>query len=246
MIATTRDPARAEALVREGIEAWVSPSITADFIREHVTPRSLVLATFPPDGETDARVTSSLPDECSSVYVSTTGVYGDRTGRIDSTTPVAPNSEKAVARLDAERLWRSRGAVVLRAAGIYGPGRGLHQRLSAGTFKLTEGGHNVVSRIHVEDLAALCLAALERGERALTFPVADDAPVPQIEVVRWLVARLGVAMPPSVSASEAVESLRHDRSVDGREAQVAFGVKLRHPTWREGFEACLAADGITA
>lgn len=246
VIATTRDPARAAALSREGIEAWASPVITAEFIRERVTADAHVLATIPPDGETDARVTGALPATCRSVYVSTTGVYGDRTGRIDSQTPVEPSTEKAIARLEAERLWRARGAVVLRAAGIYGPGRGLHRRVAEGTFKVTEGGHNVVSRIHVEDLATLCLAALERGVRGATFPVADDAPVPQIEVVRWLVARLGVAMPGSVRASEAAETLRHDRSIDGRDAQAALGVTLRYPTWREGFEACLVADGIIA
>lgn len=243
VIATTRHPAHAEALAREGITAHASPTISEGFIRAHVRARSRVLVTFPPDGESDARVAALLPDRCRCVYVSTTGVYGDRRGRIDAGTPVDLATEKAASRFAAEESWRARGAVVLRAAGIYGPWRGLHRRVAAGTFRLTEGGGGVVSRIHVEDLATLCLAALDRGVPGATYPVADDAPVPQVEAARWLVARLGVAMPGSVSASEAPETLRHDRSVDGREAQAALGVTLRFPSWREGFEHCLAVEG---
>lgn len=245
VIATTRHDARAAELAHEGIEAHVAESITEAFVRDHAGGGAHVLVTFPPDGETDARVSSALPDGCRVVYVSTTGVYGDRRGRIDVTTPVDAATEKAAARIAAEEHWRARGAVVLRAAGIYGPWRGLHRRVAAGTFRLTEGGHGVVSRIHVEDLAALCLAGLAKGVAGATFPVADDAPVPQVEVVRWLAERLGVAMPGSVAAQDAPETLRHDRSVEGRDAQLALGVTLRFPSWREGFEHCLAVERAT-
>lgn len=246
VIATTRDPAKAEALAREGIDARAVPELTEAVVRALVHDGAQVLATFPPDGATDARVAGALPDGCRSVYVSTTGVYGERRGVIDGDTPVDPSTEKAVMRLAAEASWRARGAVVLRAAGIYGPHRGLHRRVAAGTFRITEGGDNVVSRVHVDDLARLCLAALARGEPGAVFPVADDAPVPQREVVRWLVARLGVPMPPSVSLGEAVETLRHDRSVDSRPVKAALGVALLYPSWREGFAQCLEVEALSA
>ena len=74
---------------------------------------------------------------------------------------------------------------VLRAAGIYGPWRGLHRRVLEGRHALPDGGHRVVSRVHVDDLAALMDACLARGLRGATFVVADECPVPQREAVAW-------------------------------------------------------------
>ena len=54
------------------------------------------------------------------VYVSTSGVYGDCAGeRVDESRPLAPQTERAKRRLDAERqlaLWcNARGAALVRA-----------------------------------------------------------------------------------------------------------------------------------
>ncbi|MDB6086879.1 MAG: nucleoside-diphosphate-sugar epimerase, partial [Gammaproteobacteria bacterium] len=64
------------------------------------------------------------------VYLSTTGVYGDRSGAaVDEDTPPAPNTKRALRRLAAEntlREWAGSHAVswcILRVPGIYGPGR---------------------------------------------------------------------------------------------------------------------------
>lgn len=242
VVATTRDPARAASLRQMGVDARALPALDGDAVRAMVADGARVLVTFPPDGRTDALVADRLPAGTRVAYVSTTGVYGARRGVIDETTPVDGDSPRAALRLEAEGRWRAAGAVVLRAAGIYGPGRGLHRRLREGTFRLPDDATKVVSRVHVVDLAALCLAALDRGLRDVAFPVADDAPVPQAEVVRWLVARMGVAPPPTVAIGDAPETLRHDRSVDNRAVKAALGVALRFPTYREGFEDCLAHE----
>ncbi len=123
-------------------------------------------------------------------------------------------------------------------AGIYGPGRGLHQRVAAGTPKLADGGHNRISRIHVDDLGAAIRVALERGEPGSVLCVADDAPVPQLEVVRWLCERLGVPLPPSVPASDVPVTLRGDRAVRNERLK-ALGWSPRYPGYREGFAAAL-------
>jgi nucleoside-diphosphate-sugar epimerase len=115
----------------------------------------------------------------------------------------------------------------------------LHVRLAKGEHKVAGGGRNVVSRIHVEDLARLALGALERAQAGSTFVVADDAPVAQAEVIGWLCARMGVAAPNEVPREALPPTLQHDRAVDGRRIQRALGVTLRYPTYREGFGACL-------
>jgi nucleoside-diphosphate-sugar epimerase len=74
----------------------------------------------------------SHPDRL--VYVSTTGVYGNRGGaRVEETSTVAPKNERAYRRLDAERRVRAAGGCVLRVPGIYARDRLPLARLRAGT-----------------------------------------------------------------------------------------------------------------
>jgi nucleoside-diphosphate-sugar epimerase len=242
VLGTTRSPDRAAALAALGVDARLVSRLDAPLIRSLVHQGTYVLVTFPPDLPTDDSVSSALGRARAIVYISSTGVYGDASGRIDEETPVDPREPRAKARLDAEGKYRAAGAIVLRAAAIYGPGRGLHVRLRRGEHKVSGGGRSVVSRIHVEDLARLALAALDCGPAGEIFAVADDAPVPQAEVIEWLCARLSVAPPAEVPLASLPETLRHDRAIDGRKIQRALGVSLRHPTYREGFAALLDAE----
>jgi nucleoside-diphosphate-sugar epimerase len=167
---------------------------------------------------------------------------------VDDETPVAPpaaRDARIARRIAAEDAWRAAGASVLRAPAIYGPESGLHRRLLAGEHRVTEDGARRVSRIHVDDLAALTLAALARSRRAgpSTYVVGDHAPAPQHEVVGWLCARMGLPLPPSVPAAAAAPTLRADRAVDPSRALRELGVALRYPTYREGFAQILASAG---
>jgi len=49
---------------------------------------------------------------------------------------------------------------VLRPAAIYGPGRGAHESIRIGRWRIAGDGSNYTSRIHVDDLAALAAAAV--------------------------------------------------------------------------------------
>lgn len=246
VLGTTRSGERAAALAALGMglgfEPRVTPRLDAAAVAALVPAGAEVLITFPPDGVTDALIAPALVAAKSIVYVSSTAVYGDAAGAIDERVAVDPSAPRAGPRLAAEALYRAQGGLILRAAAIYGPGRGLHVRLARGEHRLAGDGHAVVSRLHVTDLARLALAALDRGERGAIFNAADAAPVPQIEVITWLTARLGVPLPPSVPASSLHETLRHDRAVDGSLARRVLGVELLYPSYREGFAACLAAD----
>ena len=140
------------------------------------------------------------------------------------------------------------GATVLRAAGIYGPGRGLHRRIKEGNFHVPGTGENVVSRIHVVDLAAIVLGAMIAPPavvRGKVFVVADDTPVPQIEAIRWLCERLQVPVPAALPIDQVAPTLRHDRAVDNARIKSALSMALKFPSYREGFAACLAAEEIS-
>jgi nucleoside-diphosphate-sugar epimerase len=243
VVGTVRTADDARALESLGVEAHAVGSLAADAVRDLVRGGDLVVA-YPPDGATDARLTAVDLRARRIVYVSSTGVYGDARGDVDEATPEAPDAARGRARLEAESRWRSRGAIAIRAAGIYGPGRGIHQRLANAAFRIPGDGANTVSRIHVDDLAALIECALARAKPGSVYVAADDAPVPQIEAVRFVCALLGIAEPPHVAIEDASETLRHDRHVRNARAKRDLGWVLRYPSYREGFRAVMEADGL--
>src|SRR6185312_7813217 len=105
------------------------------------------------------------------VLVSSTAVYADTEGTwIDETTPADPPTDTSVVLREAEELLAARApqGVVLRLAGIYGPGR---TRLvdKARTGAAEPGGDRFTNRIHRDDAAA-AIVHLATG-------VADPAPV---------------------------------------------------------------------
>jgi len=232
LLTTVRSAERARALESDGFAVLAAAQLD-EAIAAHVSADSHVVVAFPPDGQSDARVAPALAGARAVTYISSTGVYGDRTGMIDDTTPLPePPSERARRILLAEACYREIGATVLRCPGIYGATRGLHMRILRGEHRIPGDGSRTLSRIHVEDLAALALAAASK--RAETYVVGDLEPAPHIEVVRFVCEQYGVALPPSVPWESVHESLRADRAVDGSRALRELAVTLRYPSYREG------------
>lgn len=229
---STRSGERARALERDGFEALVAPPLDERFAAL-VEPGDHVVVCFPPDGTTDATLAPALTGAGASTYLSTTGVYEGHRGHVDASTPVAEApSPRIAARLDAERHYLAAGAVILRCPGIYGPDRGLHRRVIEGKHRIPGDGSRYLSRIHVDDLAALALASSRLSGEVLV--VGDREPAPHGEVVRWIAAHHGVDVPPCVPLEEVHETLRADRRVDPSEALRVLGVELRYPSYREG------------
>ncbi len=176
------------------------------------------------------------------VYLSTTGVYGGAR-EVNAATATAPDTDRTRLRLAAERAvaagpW---SWMVLRPAAIYGPGRGVHVAMAAGRYRLAGEGDNFVSRVYVDDLAAIAEAAL-RSDATGAFPVADDEPARARDVAAFCARLLGLPMPPSAPPESLHETLRSDRRVDGSAVRELLGVRLRHPGYREGIEASLREE----
>jgi nucleoside-diphosphate-sugar epimerase len=242
VLVTVRSPERASLLEREGFTVCRAPALDGS-IAEHVAPTTHVVVAFPPDGTTDASIAPALESARAITYVSSTGVYGERTGAIDDATSLPTQASPRAARiLEAEQHYRALGATILRCPGIYGPTRGLHVRILRGEHRIPGDGSRTLSRIHVEDLASFALASEHaRGE---TFVVGDLAPAPHLEVVRYVCEAYGVPLPPSVPWDEVHETLRADRAVDATRALRVLGVTLRFPSYREGMAP--GATGLRA
>jgi len=178
------------------------------------------LAPPPPRGDTDPRVTAvcaalrgpNRPRKV--VYISTTAVYGDCGGRwIDENAPLRPGTARGRRRLDAERQWFRWGdsegvpVVVLRVPGIYGPGRLPVDRLRKGLPVLAEQESPFTNRIHADDLARVCLLAMQRGRGGEAYNVSDGHPTSMADYFNRIADALGMPRPPVVDRATAEREL---------------------------------------
>jgi nucleoside-diphosphate-sugar epimerase len=207
-----------------------------------------VLYTCPPDGPGDQRLRrflSALPHPPARfVYISTTGVYGNCRGAVvTEETPVNPDNRMSRPRADAENLlatWASETGcelLILRVPGIYGPGRLGVERIRAGEAYLVETDANPGNRIHVDDLAACCEAALAEKTPAGIYNVGDG----DHRTATWFaeeVARQGALPEPrKISRGEAAKEfspmrlafLASSRIVDTTKMREVLGVVPRSP-----------------
>ncbi|MEO8052886.1 MAG: NAD(P)-binding domain-containing protein [Acidobacteriota bacterium] len=232
--ATTRTPAKLASLNQLGVRV-----ITLDDLAAHLHPGVLVLHSIPPSGPADLLdPLGTAPGRV--VYLSTTGVYGSAT-LVDASTPVDPQSDRARPRLAAEERvaagpWSS---LILRPAAIYGPGRGVQESLPRGAYYSSD---NYVSRIHVEDLAAHCEAAL-LSDLAGAFPVADEEPCTTREIAEFCARLLHLPSVPQRAAGAKVRTTSN-RRVDGSAIRRALGITLAYPSYRTGIPASLITPSV--
>lgn len=177
------------------------------------------------------------------VYISSTGVYGEQTNVNEETAPY-PNDERGRLRLAAEaQIADGPGkTLILRAAAIYGPGRGVHTAIREGRMPRSSGS-GMVSRIHVDDLAALAEAGLFSDLEG-AFPVADDAPCSSDEIAAWCREYLGLPLFGIRPSQAWREPAIAGRRVDGRKVRQLLGVTLKYPAWEAGLQASLAAEAV--
>jgi len=221
------------------------------------------LAPPPARGRTDPRLGNLLEALASSgqprriVYLSTTGVYGDCGGDwVDETRPPRPEVERARRRWNAEqrlRVWHAAGhgeLVILRVAGIYGPGKLPLQRLRQGLPMVSAADSPWTNRIHADDLVSVCLAAMERGRDGAVYNVSDGHPGTMRDYFDRVADLAGLPRPPLVSLEEAggrlsaglLSYLRESRRLDNRRMLEELGVRLRYPDLEAGLPASLDGE----
>jgi nucleoside-diphosphate-sugar epimerase len=171
------------------------------------------------------------------IYISSTGVYGEQVD-VDETTAPQPFGEKSGARYEEEQwllegAWRS---LIVRPAAIYGPGRGVHERIREG--KLPRGaGSGVVSRIHVDDLAAILEAGIFSDLEG-AWPLADECPCSSEEIAAFCARLLHLNLEKAPLTTFPVAG----RRVDGRKIRELLGVELLYPDYESGILASLSCS----
>ncbi len=127
-------------------------------------------------------------------------------------------------------------AIVLRLAGLYGPGRFLTriEQLQRGE-PLSGNPAAWLNLIHVDDAVQAVLAAEQRGHCGETYLVCDDRPLPRIEYYSALAARVG-APPPRFAelAADAPERQQLNKRCVNRRLREELDMRLQYPTVSEG------------
>lgn len=225
------------------------------------TARALVYYFAPPpaQGERDPRMRAFVDavmgraPPARVVLMSTTGVYGDCGGAwVREDAPVHPRTARARRRLDAETVLRRAGlaaavpVVVLRVAGIYGPGRLPLARLRERLPLPPASQCPYTNRIHADDLAKVCVAAAERGQAGSVYNVSDGAPSTMVEYFCRVADYAGLPHPPTVPLAEArralsgamMEYLTESRRIDNGKMLRELAVRLDYPDLETGLSAC--------
>jgi nucleoside-diphosphate-sugar epimerase len=196
-------------------------------------------------------VLDALPGEPEKIiYISSTGVYAQSQGEpVDEDSPTEPVREGGRASLAAERVLAAhrlaaRG-IVLRMAGIYGPGRiPLGGEIRRG-MPIAAPEHGWLNLIHVDDAAAAAVAADERAAPPRTLIVSDGHPVERRAYYEELARLLG-APPPSFAPAPpgpgAASRADSSKRVSNARLVAELDVRLRYPTYREGLAAIVAAE----
>ena len=192
------------------------------------------------------------------VYISTTGVYGDCAGAwVDETWPAKPLAERALRRWDAEqqlRRWSSdSGAelVILRVAGIYACDRLPLARIREAQPVVSIDEAPWSNRIHIDDLVAVCLAAMERAPAGALYNVCDGSPSTMTDYFCRVADAAGLPRPPQIPLADApgrvsagmLSYLRESRRLSNRRMCDDLGVRLRFPTLADGLDACFPNRG---
>lgn len=188
-------------------------------------------------------------------YLSTVGVYGDQHGAwVSEETAPKPNSARTEARVRAEQAWFEFGEEigvpvhVFRLAGIYGPGRSVFDKLEAGTARRINKDGQVFSRVHVEDIAGVLEASMERPRAGAIYNVADDEPAAPGDVVAHAAEMIGIEPPPEIDFEEADLSpmarsfYQGSRRIGNALIKSELGVRLRYPTFREGLVSLMPPE----
>jgi len=170
-------------------------------------------------------------------YLSTTGVYGDHNGDwVDETADLTPATARGIARVKAEAAWREFQGLnlhIFRLAGIYGPGRGPFAKVRNGTARRIIKAGQVFSRTHVDDIAQVLEASINRPNAGAAYNVCDDDPLPVPAAEDFETAEM---TPMARSFYAESKKVRNDRIKD------ELGVVLKYPDYRAGLKALMALE----
>jgi nucleoside-diphosphate-sugar epimerase len=181
------------------------------------------------------------------IYLSSTGVYGQADAAwVDEQAECRPTREAGQAFWAAEQRLAAHAlgprTIVLRMAGLYGPGRVPHRADLLAGRALAVPAAGYLNLIHVDDMANVVLAAERQAPCPRLYLASDGHPVERNDYYTYLAQLLGVSCPPLVtpaSDSPAAQRATANKRVSNRRLRTELDVTFQYPSYREGLRASL-------
>jgi nucleoside-diphosphate-sugar epimerase len=282
VIAVTRSPLRADLLSKDGFRVIIGDLAQVHGSFPIPAVRSILFAVGfdRSQGQTAEqvwlqpvrRLLAQLPASVQRfVYISTTGVYGDAEGGwLDEDSPTLPTRDSSRVALAVEQLLQSPPdsrdesssslethprvqSVVLRLAGIYGPGRVPQRESILSGEPIAANPDSFLNLIHVDDAIEVVLQALNPENllpRILpcVINVADDHPVLRRDYYQAIADRYGVANVRFDTTAMKEDDRRRgsNKKVSNRRLKSWLKQELRYPDYRKGLHQIISSEASSA
>jgi nucleoside-diphosphate-sugar epimerase len=172
------------------------------------------------------------------LFTSSTSVYPQTSGEpVAEESPAQPEHESGKVLREAEDLILANRGVVVRLAGIYGPGRSaLLKKFLNGDAIVDPENDRFVNQIHRDDAARAILLLLKHDDSAgQIFNVVDDQPILRSECYRWLAAKLNRPLPSVGRSTSKQKRGRSNKRVSNAKLR-AFGWSPHYPNFAAGMQ----------
>jgi len=257
VFATTRSQERFKKLKTLGI----SPILWDDVfsVNNLLVEKCSLLSSIAPQDLIDDGLTAvsnllkrELIDINCLVYLSSTGVYGDRQGGwVSEDSDVNTVTDQGKARVKAEKNWLNLASeyniplFVFRIAGIYGPDRSVFERINARKAQKIIKPDQYFNRIHVDDLSGAVCAGLENPKLAGIYNIADDLPSSGADVIDEATKLLQKPNLPEVNFDDAKLSnmaksfYLESKRVSNKKLKNSLRYCLKYPTYITGLRSLI-------
>ncbi len=259
---TARSPARAAEIAAQGLEPIIMNVLDPASLRNlPAADRVFYCVGFDRSAGASLRavyvdgllnVLDGLPHDVTRlVYASSTGVFGQTDGEwVDEQTPPCPRTESGTLCLEAEkrlRAWSQKRAgavsvVILRFAGLYGPGRVVRRALVERGEPIPGDPSRLFNLIHVDDAARVTVKALSAASPEPLYLVSDDRPVTRLNYYSLLATLLSAPeptfTPPEPGSPEEGRDATSKRVANHR-MKAGLGIELIYPDITSGLPASL-------
>jgi nucleoside-diphosphate-sugar epimerase len=171
------------------------------------------------------------------LFTSSTSVYAQTESEwVTEESTAEPKHEPGKILREAEQLVLDHRGLVVRLAGIYGPGRShLLKRFLSGAAVI-DPKDRFVNQIHRDDAAAALFLLLNQQSLAgEIYNVVDNQPILQRECYRWLAAKLNRPVPPIGKSISNRKRGQSNKRVSNAKLR-ALGWAPRYSTFAEGME----------
>jgi nucleoside-diphosphate-sugar epimerase len=172
------------------------------------------------------------------IFASSTSVYAQNDGSwVSEESATQPQQETGRILLQTENVILARGGIVVRLAGIYGPGRSaLLEKFLRGEAVIDPEHDRFVNQVHRDDIATAIVLLLDRElARGKIYNVVDDEPILQSECYRSLAEKLNRPLPPIARAPLARKRGASNKRVSNAKLR-AIGWEPQYPNFAAAME----------